>query len=487
MKKLLGIVAMLVLIPGALGQESRAYTRPAVPSREALDRLHLKMAWRALIPVGDLRDGIFSVQMIDDQVVVQTREGFVASLNASNGTTTWRRQVGNRGRMSHQIGWNRDTLFVPRGRVLHAVSRRNGEEQWSFEMEGLIAATPGADDVNVYVSTGIGKMQVYELPKKKKVDEPVVKKEPVVEERVDRSTERGYNSYGKNLTSISGYTIRATAPRKTMPEPQYLWEYKTSARLEQAPILTDELLVLASNDGSFFVTSKHYRHVPYEFKTNKGLAAPLGHYALKNDDGQIEDFVYVAAQDNNLYSVDVNRGQLVWRFTGAAPIRQQPAVTDEDVYMVAENSGLYRIKRVTGQLVWRNTKADRFLSINKKFVYATDRSGRLLVLDRERGVERGSYDTSGFKVPVLNERTDRIFLANDNGLLICLYDRDYPTPLVTKTIPERKAPEKPAAEEKPVEKKPAEKKEGDGEKKGDKKEDKKDDKKDKEKEKDKDA
>ena len=71
-----------------------------------------------------------------------------------------------------------------------------------------------------------------------------------------------------------------------------------------------------------------------------------------------------------------------------------------------------------------------------------------LMLDRARGTEQANFDTSAYTVPISNELTDRIFLASTDGQLLCLYDRDYPKPLVTKTIPKPlpKPVEKPMAE-----------------------------------------
>ena len=67
-------------------------------------------------------------------------------------------------------------------------------------------------------------------------------------------------------------------------------------------------------------------------------------------------------------------------------------MTDEDVYVTAERAGLYRLDRQTGREVWHNGAAQRFLSANKKFVYATDKSGRFVVLDRERGTILSTWD-----------------------------------------------------------------------------------------------
>src|SRR5262249_8233302 len=82
-----------------------------------------------------------------------------------------------------------------------------------------------------------------------------------------------------------------------------------------------------------------------------------------------------------------------------------------------------------------------FLAVNSKVVYATDRSRRLLMLDRARGTQLNSLDTRDFVVPIANELTDRIYLAANNGLFMCLHDRDNTKPQHNRKV-ERQEPEK---------------------------------------------
>jgi hypothetical protein len=107
------------------------------------------------------------------------------------------------------------------------------------------------------------------------------------------------------------------------------------------------------------------------------------------------------------------------------------------------------VNRTTGQGIWRNTEAERFLAVNQKYVYAMDRHGRFLILDKRRGTLLTAYDLRDFVVPLRNETTDRIYLASNDGLIVCLRDRDQTKPLRVKNIEEKK----PAAVEE--EKKPA--------------------------------
>src|SRR5262249_42251077 len=102
-----------------------------------------------------------------------------------------------------------------------------------------------------------------------------------------------------------------------------------------------------------------------------------------------------------------------------------------------------RLDRETGKPQWklpfgRTTtdavaEADRVIAVNNKYVYATDRAGRMLVLDRKTGRQMSYYTPfRDFVFPVSNEVTDRLVLAANNGLIVCLHDREYEKPLALR-------------------------------------------------------
>src|SRR4051812_16749752 len=90
--RMLAATAVLVLAASAVAQDptTQIYTRPTMPSREALDRLNLQLAWRTYLPMAGKRDGLFSVQVLHDLILVQTRSGTLTALDPADGSTLWR-------------------------------------------------------------------------------------------------------------------------------------------------------------------------------------------------------------------------------------------------------------------------------------------------------------------------------------------------------------------------------------------------------------
>jgi len=246
-------------------------------------------------------------------------------------------------------------------------------------------------------------------------------------------------------------------------EPRLDWSDSSGMRLIVAPLQTSADLFLVGAGGRIAglakgqISSVHYE----QFIADDLILVPPGQHHEPDDEA------YVASQDSNLYAIRIHNGSVRWRFTTGTPVLRRPAVTDDDVYISTDRGGLRRLDRKTGQAVWQNRAADRFLAMHPKVVYATDRSGHLLILDRANGAQVGSYDARDFVVPIINDLTDRIYLAANDGLLVCLHDRDYAKPHANKKWDLKKPEAKKRggkAQQMPKPKPPAEDKEPAGDK-----------------------
>jgi outer membrane protein assembly factor BamB len=421
------VTLLMSLTPVSAQLLSREYSNPSVPSRAALDRVNLEMAWRRYLPVEGRRDGIFSIQQLDQkQMMVQTVSGVIVALEADTGVLQWKTRVGNPYQATQPLGFNPKQIFAVRGDRVFAIDRATGRTLWRFIMPTGASAAPLADEYGLYLSLANGRIYAYELPDLVQWN----RSRKDLEKRSEFNSAKSVSQdpYGGS----SGINLEALAEQRkdVGPEPDLAWEYLFEAgRIALAPLQTSEALVFATANGWIFSTSKFEQLERFRFQAEAPMSAPLGQHG---------DTAYVASEDYNVYAVAIKAGRILWRFTSGAPILQQPAVTDKDVFVVSDRRGLFRVNRSDGKVVWRNTTAQRFLAANPKFVYAADRIGRLLVLDYARGTQLGTLPTRDFVVPVRNELNDRIYLAAHNGLLVCLHDHNLKVPAINKTIVEKK-------------------------------------------------
>jgi outer membrane protein assembly factor BamB len=437
MNKLLSVAALVVAAaaaaPLSAQDPSRLYSSPSLPPREALDRLRLKTAWVAQVPTDGRRDGIYSVQLVPrrsgQELLVQTRSGGVLSLDPETGQVRWSTRVGTPYRVAQPLAYNDESVFVINNIDLYALDRNTGRAQWQFQMPNGATAPPVADDKQIYLSLTNGRFEAYELPNlalwAKLAREGKV---PGMKTELEASRVRkgiDVPAIGPLAGAREAYRAAATGP-----QPEQVYSYPPDDKVESVPLEFGDRVLLPGAGGEVAgVTKGAAKPAWLPLKARGKIAVPAG---------QHDDMAYVASSDGNVYAMSITSGRLSWRFVSGGTPSDRPVVLDDDVYVAVDRAGMYRVRRASGAEVWRNDDASRFLSANKNFVYAADRHGRLLVLDRARGTTLSTYDgTRDFVFPIQNDLTDRVFLAAHNGLIVCLRDRDADKPVVMKTVKER--------------------------------------------------
>jgi outer membrane protein assembly factor BamB len=477
MRTLLSLVALVLAATTALAQRSAdLFSRPEVPSREVLDRLHLQVGWHTYIPVDGRKDGIFTVQLTGKEMLVQTRSGLIVSLDPETGRTYWRTAVGQPYRPWPGLGYNSRLVFVVNGTSLYGLDRATGARQWHYELADSPAATPVADEEQVYVPLGTGRLSVFLIaaavppgPPGKPGEKPAMTPKPSDYDRgpgtlpEPATPPRGLGLYSGGPASVSitgGYGSRESnrSGAEARPPLVLMFEDSDDYRMELPAVVTPEVVAAADSKGTLFGMSKFQPKTLWRFPAGAPVSAPLEQHG---------DTVYAASQDRNLYALDMITGKMLWRFTAPTPLLRKPEITDEEIYVTPTANGLYRLERRGGDELWHNATAARFLAANPKFVYATDPSGRLLVLDHRRGRELSGYLMRDFVVRISNEWTDRVYLGANDGLILCLHDSDYAQPVINRKLEEKpvapppkkggKPPEKPPEEKPPAEKPPEDK------------------------------
>jgi outer membrane protein assembly factor BamB len=483
------LVALIAIVAAVLAPaQTRVLSHPQVPSTEALNRLNLKLGWKTALPVEDSRDGVASVQLVGDRLFAQLRNGAVIMINADTGQQLWRTRVGRPYNVSQLLGTNYDTVFGINGTRLFAIDKVTGRAKWETILPNIPTAAPVADSQRVYVCVSGNRLLVYRLPvpeldptppppsdtlpakptlgmDKAKAAEPLVKKAPPPAGLRISAVGTPYPPESEVTTPLSSkplvatYTplVSATQVHQAMASNYLLplsWEYTTDSRLIYPPVVSlrrpdsSGFLLLFSTGGYMYGSTKNQRALVYTFKTESPPSAPIAQYG---------DIAYICHEDATVLAVNIETGQQVWRLATGGTTRRMPIVTDDDIYISPDRAGLYRLSRASGEVIWRNRQVERFLSSNRKYVYALDARNQLVVLDRARGTPLSSYDLRDFSVPVVNEYSDRMLLTAHDGLLISLHDRDYPAPAWNKQLVEEKKAEPPKKEDKGAEKKEADK------------------------------
>jgi outer membrane protein assembly factor BamB len=410
---LLALAGLLLVTPFLPAQirRDRIFSRPEIPSKEALARLNLRLGWRAYVPTDGGKDTIVRVELNGKDLIALTRSGTVQRMDAETGRVHWRVTVGKPYTMLPFIAANNRSIYIIANAKLFGLDRVTGRQKWVYDVPGGISASPAVDEEQIYVPNSTTQLRAFYLPF-------------VTEDTTDSPGEITRRSaiYGGDLDDRS-------------PRPKPTWSELTNIQLTFKPLQTPETLFVISPSGKALGFAK----IPREGASTTELYALSTDGKIRVPPSSFGDTAYIGSDDAALYAVNMMTGKLRWRHTAGTPITRTPAATAKDVYVTSDREGLARIDRESGDAMWRipsgrsftnaNPLADRFLAANNRFVYASDSSGRLLVLDHKRGVRLSMLDTRDFRVPVVNELTDRLYLAANDGLIVCLHDRDQVEPI----------------------------------------------------------
>jgi outer membrane protein assembly factor BamB len=497
MKRLAALAVAFVLMEVTLSAQppSRVYSRPTVPTTDALNRLNLKLGWKAALPMDGQKDGILSTQVVGENVYVQLKSGAVIALNGETGQKLWHARYAAPYKNGFPLGFNYNTVFQVSGTHVYAIDRAGGEIAWVWDLAASPSAGPVADAEKLYICTIGNKLKVFDLMPfaaregpapgtaayaKAKKDEEVRKEtasEGTPQSRAGYASQSKVGARGMASAFVQGpYHGVGIAGGLNNWELPLLWSYTGDGRIDQAPVLTPRnpdhpgYVLLTGSDGSVAISSKVERQISGRKELGSAISAPLN---------QFGDTAYIPTESGTLLAMSIEFNRPVWQVGLGGAIKDRPAVTDEDVFVVSTRGGLRRIDRMKGEILWKNDKAVKFLAENKKLVFALDKIGNLLILDRARGTQIGSLDTHDFTEAVQNDYTDRVYLAANDGMIFCVRDRENTKPLWNKKYQEDKPVLKKTPEDKEREAMQKEKEKEKGEKKEmEKKDDKKDDKKD---------
>jgi len=411
---------------GPAAEPARVLSRPKLPSDAELAPLGLMRHWYAYVGVADRSDHLVSAQVFGNQVVTQSRGGTITCLDGETGARLWSVRPSDR-RSTFQIplAANDHIVAYYGGGKLFGLDRVSGALDWTLEAPGVLSTFPALDDAHLFVATTDGKVHVYLLPTPRRV--------------------AAQTAVAQATAMPASARLPAAASLKS---PFFIWSIRLDSPALEPPASFGLYITFADGTGKLMSFENERRALQDQVSMAAPIVAPLT---------AAGDQLFVASRDHSVTSYQMVAGNFSprWRFLANSRIDQQPAVIGSDVFAVAAIDGLYCLNRTTGGARWQQRRGAQFLAASGRLAFARDPAKQLLAIDRQRGVVLQEWNASEFAHFLTNTDTDRVVLANDDGLVLCLRDRD---PAAAKPANYRSAPEaKPKPGSKPE--KPAEKEE----------------------------
>ncbi len=283
-------------------------------------------------------------------VYIGTQNGNVYALDVVNGEEKWCANIGESSTTSPAV--MNDTVYIGcnRGETnsgkVWALGISDGNVQWSFEFDpyqiynltdptvanGLLYISNGNDTIYALDATHGTKQWTFETGS-------IMESSPAV---VNESVYVG--SFDENVYALD-------AKRGSLQ-----WSFETDNGSYSSPMVLEDTLFTSSQTSIYALNALNgAERWSFEHKNKSGDRSPV----------VVDDTVYIAGSDNELWALDVDSGTLQWTFDTNGYMTTLPVVVDNDLYFGTSEGTLYALTGDTEESV---SKANK---INDTELYTT--------------------------------------------------------------------------------------------------------------------
>ena len=189
--------------------------------------------------------------------------------------------------------------------------------------------------------------------------------------------------YGDNgLLLIAGYkdqTVYALELGESRAErPDLAWQYSSAGgQYVGSGVVADGKFIIGNGDGNVYALDLDEGNEVWRFTTGDRVwATPV----------VAEDTIYIASLDHNLYAVDLTTGAEQWRLEMDGAIAATPVYVDGSLWVGDFSSKLSQVDLASQSVVWTYEAADWVWATplaNEKTLYFADVGGHVYALDTE--------------------------------------------------------------------------------------------------------
>jgi hypothetical protein len=192
------------------------------------------------------------------------------------------------------------------------------------------------------------------------------------------------------------------------------------------PVVTAQSVAWPTDRGFLYVADANVPQVRFRLETHDEIIVQPGYRA---------PFIFSGSLDGYLYAVHEITGAQQWKFSVGDPIVVAPAAIEDHVFVCSQAPRMHCISAEEGTELWRAAQVERFIAASPDRVYGMDRWSNLYILDRTNGEMLGRIDFRGSTVPLVNQETDRLYLASPTGLIQCLHESALTEPILYQPPP----------------------------------------------------
>lgn len=124
------------------------------------------------------------------------------------------------------------------------------------------------------------------------------------------------------------------------------WKFKFEEEIRSTPTVHQGLLFVGSYDNNLWALNIENGQLRWKFPTDGGVATTP---AIAEE----ENLVIAGSNDFSLYAVDIRSGRQNWKLTTQGPIRCSPTVAHGHVFFGSDDHKFYAVRVATGRAAWK--------------------------------------------------------------------------------------------------------------------------------------
>ena len=236
----------------------------------------------------------------------------------------------------------------------------------------------------------------------------------------------------KNGIISHDYQTKMLSIAPVVRNTEYLYHAGVDARVRAYTIDDFTLSFMVTADDDSHITSMVADDYSFVFVTSSGTLVSLEPNSkrkmwffdigaevktpLVKDDKDI----YATSLDSNVYKFDSFKGNLHWRTALGERLTRNYFVGKELIYVPTSTKGVVGINKETGSIVWQSKESYNFLSEKNGRAYLITKSGVMVVMDNVKGKQLYSLNVSNVTDFAANTYDGDIYLADEDGSLVCV-------------------------------------------------------------------
>lgn len=176
-------------------------------------------------------------------------------------------------------------------------------------------------------------------------------------------------------------------------------------------VADDNFVIFSTEGGGLYSILPNLPKKIWYFKAGGGIVGPVVR------DGQS---LFFASRDKSVYRVNVDTGELEWKYLADGELEKSPRVTGEVVYQYVSGRGLAAIGKKSGKLMWQVSGGVELLAEWNERAYVMTEARKLVVMDNKMKKELYSMNFARVSRYTANVEDSKIYIGDEAGRILCL-------------------------------------------------------------------